>query len=211
MLLQGIRQNNNQAVVSQPDAVEEMTDRERKESDLNSAAMMNRFLQSVERRAFVTARMATQDEEEALDIVQDAMLKLAQKYGNRPESEWGALFNTILHSRINDWYRRRTVRNRWRVFFGVDSEGNDQAPDEKIPQTLFPEPERQMSSDMLGEHLSHLIGNLPLRQQQALILRAWEGYNISQTAQIMKCSEGSVKTHYSRAIHGLRESLGEYQ
>lgn len=211
MLLSGIRQNNNQAAVSQPEAVDEIIIRERKESDLNSAAVMNRFLQEVERRAFVTARLATQDEEEALDIVQDTMLKLVQKYGDRPEAEWGALFNTILHSRINDWYRRRTVRNRWRVFFGADNEGNEQTPDEKVPQTQFPEPERQISSDMLGEHLSQLISNLPLRQQQALLLRAWEGYNISQTAQIMKCSEGSVKTHYSRAVHGLRERLGEYQ
>ena len=172
---------------------------------------MNRFLQGVERRAFVTARMATQDEDEALDIVQDAMLKLAQKYVNRPEAEWGALFNTILHSRINDWYRRRTVRNRWRVFFGIDNEGNESAAEDKVPQTQFPEPERQMSSDLLGEQLNQLIGKLPVRQQQALILRAWEGYNISQTARIMKCSEGSVKTHYSRAVHGLREKLGEYQ
>jgi len=209
--MQGIGQGDSQAVVSQTGAVDKMTGRERKESDLNSAAMMNCFLQDVERRAFITARMATQDEEEALDIVQDAMLKLAQKYADRPKSEWGALFNTILHSKINDWYRRRTVRNRWRVFFGVDAEGNQQTPDEKVPQTQFPEPERQMSSDLLGEHLSQLIGKLPVRQQQALMLRAWEGYNIAQTAQIMKCSEGSVKTHYSRAIHGLREKLGEYQ
>lgn len=215
MLLTGIQQNNeqvsNQAVVSQSETVGRIAGRERKESDLNSAAVMNRFLQGVERRAFVTARMATQDEDEALDIVQDAMFKLAQKYANRPEAEWGALFNTILHSRINDWYRRRAVRNRWRVFFGMDNEGNESAPEDKVPQTQFPEPERQMSSDLLGEQLNQLIGKLPVRQQQALILRAWEGYNISQTAQIMKCSEGSVKTHYSRAVHGLRERLGEYQ
>lgn len=211
MSSQGTRYKNTQAVVSQSGAVDEITSRERKESDLNSAAMMNRFLQGVERRAFITARMATKDEEEALDIVQDAMLKLAQKYGSRPEAEWGALFNTILHSRINDWYRRRTVRNRWRVFFGADAEGNEVTPDEKVPQTQFPEPERQMSSDLLGEQLSQLIDKLPLRQQQALILRAWEGYNISQTAKIMKCSEGSVKTHYSRAVHGLRDRLGDYK
>ena len=197
--------------MSQSEIVDGAIGRERKESDLNSAAMMNCFLQGVERRAFVTARMATQDEDEALDIVQDAMLKLAQNYSNRSEAEWGALFNTILHSKINDWYRRRTVRNRWRVFFGLDSDGNESSPDEKVPQTQFPEPERQMSSDLLGEQLNQLIGKLPVRQQQALILRAWEGYNISQTAEIMKCSEGSVKTHYSRAVHGLREKLGEYQ
>lgn len=211
MLLSGIRQNSHQTAVSQSDAVDELISREQKESDLNSAAVMHRFLQSVERRAFITARMATQDEEEALDIVQDAMLKLAQKYSKRPEAEWGALFNTILHSKINDWHRRRTVRNRWRVFFGKDSEGNEASPEDKVAQTQFPEPERQMDSDLLGEKLNQLISMLPLRQQQALILRAWEGYNISQTAKIMNCSEGSVKTHYSRAIHGLRKKLGEHQ
>ncbi|MEZ5478255.1 MAG: RNA polymerase sigma factor [Thiolinea sp.] len=186
--------------------------RERKESDLNSAIAMNHFLQKVERRAFVTARMATQDGEEALDIVQDAMLKLAQKYPDRPETEWGALFNSILHSRINDWYRRRSVRNRWRVFWGGnDREDNDLPLEEQMPQTLFPEPERQMNSDALGECLGELIGQLPLRQQQAIVLRAWEGYDISQTAQIMQCSEGSVKTHYSRAVHVLRQKLGDYR
>nr|CAA6810994.1 MAG: RNA polymerase sigma factor [uncultured Thiotrichaceae bacterium] len=171
---------------------------------------MDHFLKSVERRAFVTARIATKDEEEALDIVQDAMLKLVQKYGDRPESEWGPLFHSILHSKIHDWYRRSTVRNRWRVFFGLDSDDRYDSPDERVPQTQFPEPDHQMSSDSLGEHLSGLIEQLPLRQQQAIILRAWEGYNIAETSKIMKCSEGSVKTHYSRAIHAMREKLGDY-
>lgn len=184
--------------------------REQKEHGLKPQIEMDHFLKGVERRAFVTARIATKDGEEALDIVQDAMLKLVQKYGDRPESEWGALFNSILHSKIHDWYRRSTVRNRWRVFFGLNSDGRMDSPDERVPQTQFPEPDHQMSSDLLGEHLNDLIAQLPLRQQQALILRAWEGYNIAQTAKIMKCSEGSVKTHYSRAIHALREKLGGY-
>ncbi|PIE00964.1 MAG: RNA polymerase sigma factor [Thiothrix nivea] len=171
---------------------------------------MEQFLETVERRAFVTARIATQDEEEALDIVQDAMLKLVQKYGDRAESEWGALFNSILHSKIYDWYRRRRVRHRWRVFWGQENDDWSDSPDERVAQVLFPEPDHQISSDMLGEHLSGLIADLPLRQQQALILRAWEGYSIAETAGIMGCSEGSVKTHYSRAIHGLREKLGDY-
>jgi RNA polymerase sigma-70 factor (ECF subfamily) len=190
--------------------VERVWSRELKEHDLKPQLSIEQFLESVERRAFVTARIATHDGEEALDIVQDAMLKLVQKYGDRSESEWGALFNSILHSKINDWYRRRSVRNRWRVFFGLDSDDRSESPDERVPQTQFPEPEHQMSSDMLGEHLNGLIAGLPLRQQQALILRAWEGYNTAETARIMGCSQGSVKTHYSRAIHVLREKLGDY-
>lgn len=170
---------------------------------------MDRFLKEVERRAFITARISTRDEEEALDIVQDAMMKLVQKYGDRSESEWRALFTSILHSKIYDWYRRRSVRNRWRVFFGLDYDGRIEAPDERVPQTQFPEPDHQLSSDLLGERLNELISALPLRQKQALILRAWEGYDIAQTAKIMKCSEGSVKTHYSRATHKLREQLGD--
>ena len=172
---------------------------------------MNDFLQRVERRAFLTARMATHDGEDALDIVQDAMLKLATKYIDRPEAEWGPLFNSILHSRINDWYRRRTVRNRWRVFLGNGEAAEDVSVEEQVAQTTFPEPEQQLYSDRLGGRLVQLVGQLPLRQQQAFLLRAWEGYSIAQTAQIMKCSEGSVKTHYSRAVSYLQGKLGEYQ
>ncbi len=178
---------------------------------------MNRFLEEVEKRAFLTARMATQDVEEALDIVQDAMLALVQKYSERPQAEWGALFNSILHNKINDWYRRTQVRNRWRVWlngFQSNSDGekvNISEPEEWVEQTLFPNPEAQAQLDILGERLLNLIANLPLRQQQALILRAWEGYDIAQTADIMQCSKGSVKTHYSRAIHSLREKLGDYR
>lgn len=84
---------------------------------LDGAARLEHFLKEVSRRAFVVARLATQDEEDALDIVQDALFKLVQNYSSHPHGEWGALFHTILHSRIHDWHRRQKVRNRWRVFF----------------------------------------------------------------------------------------------
>ncbi len=186
--------------------------REIKERELNSAALINHFLQSVERRAFVTARMATRNDDDALDLVQDAMLGLVQNYTGRPDTEWGALFHSILHSKINDWHRRQTVRNRWRVFLpgNISEDSVDLEPDEWVAQTQFPEPDRQMQNDLLGEELVSLIEQLPLRQQQAVVLRAWEGYSIAQTAHIMQCSEGSVKTHFSRAVHGLREKLGDY-
>lgn len=183
-----------------------------KEHDLNSAARMNNFLQGVERRAFITARLATKDDEEALDIVQDAMFKLVQKYSGRSDDELGALFHTILNSKINDWYRRQQVRNRWRVFFrpaSSDSEDKDMEPENRVPQTQFLEPEKSALNGELSEQLTGAVAQLPLRQQQALVLRAWEGYDIAQTADIMKCSQGSVKTHYSRAIHSLREKLGD--
>ncbi|HRJ93152.1 MULTISPECIES: RNA polymerase sigma factor [unclassified Thiothrix] len=179
---------------------------------LASMARMNSFLRGVEHRAFVIARLATQDDEEALDIVQDAMFKLVQKYSSHSDGEWGALFHAILHSRINDWHRRQKVRNRWRVFFfRSDDDEDDFSPEENIAQTQFPEPEEQVLQAEMSKTMLNAVGTLPLRQQQALLLRAWEGYDIAETAKIMKCSEGSVKTHYSRAIHSLREKLGEYQ
>ncbi|QQZ31019.1 RNA polymerase sigma factor [Thiothrix subterranea] len=190
---------------------------ERLESDshendgLNNAARLDQFLKEVSRRAFVVARLATQDEEEALDIVQDALFKLVQKYSGHPHGEWGALFHTILHSRINDWHRRQTVRNRWRVFFSSKDDEEDIDVAEQAVQTQFLEPERQLLQDEMSVLMQIAIGQLPLRQQQALLLRGWEGYDIAETAQIMKCSEGSVKTHYSRAVHSLREKLGDYQ
>lgn len=176
------------------------------------AAKLDSFLRSVERRAFVVARLATQDEEEALDIVQDAMFKLVQKYSGHDEAEWGALFHSILHSRINDWHRRQTVRNRWRVFFfRGDDDDEETVPEDLIAQTQFLEPEQQILQDEMSVVVQGIIGQLPLRQQQALLLRAWEGYDIGETATIMNCSQGSVKTHYSRAIHSLRKKLEEYQ
>lgn len=183
-----------------------------RERNLTATARMNNFLRGVERRAFVIARLVTQNEDEALDIVQDAMFKLAQKYSSHPEEEWGALFHAILHSRINDWHRRQKVRNRWRVFFFAHDDEDDDTlkPEDQVAQTLFLEPEKQVLNDEMSATLLSVVGELPLRQQQALLLRAWEGYDIAETAKIMGCSEGSVKTHYSRAIHSLREKLGDH-
>lgn len=177
---------------------------------MDTTTRLNNFLREVERRAFVTARLATQNEDEAMDIVQDAMFKLVQKYSNYPATEWGALFHAILHSRINDWHRRQRVRNRWRVFlFGEDDDETSEVHDQ-VAQTQFVEPEPQLLQQEMGKLMQIAIGELPLRQQQALLLRAWEGYDIAETAKIMQCSPGSVKTHYSRAIHSLREKLGDY-
>jgi RNA polymerase sigma-70 factor (ECF subfamily) len=138
-------------------------------------------------------------------------LKLVQRYSQCSEAEWAPLFHTILQSKINDWHRRQQVRNRWRVFFNHDADDEDHSDlEELVAQDVFLEPERQLAVEELNGRLLQVIGQLPLRQQQALILRAWEGYDITQTAQIMKCSEGSVKTHYSRAVHNLREKLEDF-
>lgn len=180
------------------------------DSTLDSTRDLDRFLAAVERRAFVTARIATGNAEDALDIVQDAMLGLAQRYANRPAQEWGALFQTILQSRIRDWYRRSRVRNRFRVWFSRDDEDSND-PIAELPDGNEPGPERRIGGTRAMSVLEAALHRLPLRQQQAFMLRAWEGLDTRDTARTMGCSEGSVKTHYSRACEALREVLKDYQ
>ena len=155
------------------------------------------------------AEIATGSKDDALDILQDAMFKLAEKYVGRDPGEWGPLFTTILQSRIKDWYRRNQVRNRFRSWFSsMDEESVDpiqQAEDEKART-----PEQLLQADRRVDELDQALHELPLRQQQAFLLRTWEGYSVEETATVMKCSAGSVKTHYSRAVHSLRERLGSH-
>lgn len=210
MLVQGIQQQGFVSGDKLATLSGQLGSKEAKEHGLSSSMTMNHFLASVEKRAFVTARLATQNEEDALDIVQDAMLGLVQNYSQHPQIEWGALFHSVLHSKINDWYRRRQVRQRWRVFFADSNEADNlPEPDELVAQTQFLEPDQQLQNDELSQRLVEVIGKLPLRQQQALILRAWEGYDIAETAKIMGCSEGSVKTHLARAMRQMRDYLGD--
>lgn len=153
------------------------------------------------------AEIATGDPDEALDLVQEAMLKLVQHYASRDESEWGPLFHRILQSRIRDWYRRTRVRNQWRRWFSSAGEEESDDPLETIPDTGQPDPSTQVAYKQAAVALDAALRELPLRQQQAFLLRAWEGLDVAETARTMGCSEGSVKTHYSRAIHTLRKRL----
>jgi RNA polymerase sigma-70 factor (ECF subfamily) len=150
-------------------------------------------------------------DDEALDIVQDAMMKLAQRYSNRDTSEWGPLFHRILQSKIRDWYRRAKVRNKWRGWLGssYQREDDDTDPIEQVPDLSARAPEQELETQQNLEILEVAIGNLPARQQQAFILRSWEGLDVAQTANAMGCSTGSVKTHYSRALQFLRSKLDD--
>jgi RNA polymerase sigma-70 factor, ECF subfamily len=179
------------------------------ETTLESKQALDRFLAGVERRAFFTARAATRNSEEALDIVQDAMLKLVQHYATRAEQEWGPLFHQILQRRIYDWYRRNKVRNRWRHWFSreEEEEGN---PIENQPDPTAIDPLRASTNNRMLAALEAAVARLPLRQQQAFLLRTWEGLDVEQTARAMKCSAGSVKTHYFRALQNLREQLQDH-
>ncbi|MEQ8954786.1 MAG: RNA polymerase sigma factor [Gammaproteobacteria bacterium] len=179
------------------------------DSKLDTKALLDTFLQSVQARAYRIAQIAVGNSEDALDLVQDAMFKLVEKYSDRPEAEWTPLFYRILNSRIHDFYRRNQVRNRHRSWLGsYDEDGED--PVQTAPDPAAQSPEQNSLTAQSMDRLQDVLAQLPLRQQQAFLLRAWEGLDVRQTAAVMECAEGSVKTHYSRAIHSLREQLGEH-
>ena len=172
---------------------------------------LNQFLAGVELKAFKIAQTALRHEDDALDAVQDAMLQLARAYAQRPEQEWKPLFYRILENRIRDMQRRRTVRGRviaWLPFRGGD--GDDEEPD-PIAQAPSPEPQpvKRLELDEAVGALEKALAALPRRQQQAFLLRALEGLDVAATAAAMGCSEGSVKTHYFRAVQALRAQLGD--
>jgi RNA polymerase sigma-70 factor (ECF subfamily) len=174
-----------------------------REIPLEKHGAINGFLAGAEKRAFRFAVVATGNRDEALDIVQDAMIKLVQRDRDRPDSEWGALFQCILQSRIRDWYRRRKTRSA--VFGWLDSVGFSQWV-ENIGGG--DRPEDLIEGNEVLSDLERAVHALPLRQQQALILRVWEEYDVAETARIMGCSQGSVKTHLSRAMSALRAAIG---
>ncbi len=175
---------------------------------------MDHFLAGAETRAYRLAWIATGDREEALDIVQDAMLRLVKGYAARPAGEWGPLFQRILQSVIRDWYRRQAVRNRWRRWLGRGDEDEDTAGDDPLQTRIAdsrPGPDGEQRAQAAVAALDAALHALPLRQQQAFLLRQWEGLGVAETAAAMGCSEGSVKTHLSRAIHALREKLEDHR
>ncbi|MBI3774255.1 MAG: RNA polymerase sigma factor [Gammaproteobacteria bacterium] len=170
---------------------------------------LDAFLAQVERRAYRMALIATRQRDDALDIVQDAMFKLVRSYAHKPEAEWTPLFYRVLQTCILDWSRRRKVRNLWqRVLGGHDDDGED--PFALVPDSVHATPDHRVAQTAAMDALERALAQLPLRQHQAFLLRVWEGMDTAQTAQAMGCSEGSVKTHYSRAVHALRELLEEH-
>ena len=182
----------------------------REEVCLDGAGRLDRFLAEVERPAFRIAQMALRDRDEALDVVQDAMLHLAQSYGARPDGEWRPLFYRILYNGIRDRQRRRAVRSR---LFGLLPGSGNRDEDEGDPLERIagdsPDPARQLMNDEAMARLELALAALPARQQEAFALRCLQGMDVAETAAAMGCSEGSVKTHYFRALQSLRAALGE--
>jgi RNA polymerase sigma-70 factor (ECF subfamily) len=186
----------------------------KKGSPLASPNELAEFLASVERRAYKQALFAVRESENALDIVQDSMLKLAEKYGAKPAAEWPMLFQRILQNTIRDFYRRQKVRSLWVTLFSSLSAGREDDDSDPL-ETLAVEdpsgsrggPADQLEQSQVVEIIEKELQRLPARQRQAFLLRYWEELDVAETAAVMGCSEGSVKTHCSRAAHALAAAL----
>ncbi len=169
----------------------------------------------MERRAFKQAVYAVREEQAALDIVQDAMLRLAEKYGARPGAELPMLFQRILQNAIRDWFRRQKVRSSWMTLFSAllpeRSEGGDPDPLETLAaageSNLEEPPSAILERTQVIEIIEQELRKLPARQREAFLMRYWEELDVTDTARAMGCSEGSVKTHCSRAAHALAAAL----
>jgi RNA polymerase sigma-70 factor (ECF subfamily) len=188
--------------------------RENKDPPLATRTELSAFLAGVERRAFKQALFAVRDEEAALDIVQDAMLRLAEKYGAKPPEELPLLFQRILQNAIRDYFRRRKVRSLWTTLLsslGARHEDDDSDPLETLEAEAGPthekSPPEQLEQAQVLEIIEKEIRKLPARQREAFLLRYWEELDVAETAAVMGCSEGSVKTHCSRATHALAAAL----
>lgn len=181
---------------------------------LATAKELADFLASVERRAFKQAVFAIQEEEAALDAVQDAMLKLAENYAARPAAELPLLFQRILQNGIRDHFRRQKVRSTWTTrlsSLGLGGEDDDADPLEALEveddANVKASPADQLEQAEVMAVIEEAIKALPERQREAFLLRYWEEFDVSETARAMGCSEGSVKTHCSRATHALAKIL----
>ena len=169
---------------------------------------LDAFLRDVSRRARLTAELATRDREESEDIVQEAMLTLVAKYRNHDPSSWGPLFHRILHSRLMDHFRRESRRKKWFTWLDPMDDAGEEDPWQHIPDQVDTNPVTLLQRADNMDTVLDAVGNLPFRQQQAFLLRAWEGLDTAQTAEVMGCAEGSVKTHYFRALNSIRAKLG---
>ena len=179
---------------------------------LQKKRQLNQFLAEIERRALRIAEIGVRDRDEALDLVQDAMIKLVRNYSERSNDEWTPLFYRILQNGVRDWHRRQAVRNRVMVWVGrKPSDENDYDPVAAAPDPIGRAPDEELSNSEAMQGVESAVRDLPRRQREAFMLRMFEGLDVAGTAVAMGCSEGSVKTHYSRAVHSLRETLDEYR
>ncbi len=173
---------------------------------LDNSQALGKFLSGMERRAFRRAHIATANREDALDIVQDTMVALVSKYAQKDPAEWELLFHRILSRRIIDWHRHSKIRQKLGFLFSTEQD-IEELPELEDSHALDPAQHVQIGQSM--QILDALLQELPLKQQQVFLLRAWEGLNEKETARAMACSVGTVKTHYSRARNYLKDRLQE--
>jgi RNA polymerase sigma-70 factor (ECF subfamily) len=177
--------------------------------ELMTSRALEQFLSSVEKRAFKIAQLGLRNDDDALDAVQDAMMKLVQSYATRSSEEWRPLFYRILANGIRDMQRRRTVRGRIMAWLPQRADEDEESDPVAQAPSAEPTPPRRLELDEAIGALEAAIAALPPRQQQAFLLRNFEGLDVAETASAMGCSEGSVKTHYFRALEALRARLGD--
>jgi RNA polymerase sigma-70 factor (ECF subfamily) len=188
--------------------------RRRRRPPLATQKELSDFLVQVERRAFKTCVFAVHDEHSALDIVQDSMLRLAEKYSGKPAQELPPLFQRILQNAIRDHFRRQKVRTTWTTVLsglGLGGEDDDADPLESLAveetDNVPASPADRLEQSQVMAAIEEAVRDLPDRQREAFLLRYWEELDVSETAKAMGCSEGSVKTHCSRATHALSKIL----
>lgn len=169
---------------------------------------MEQFLSSVQNSGYRMAQLATKNTDDALELVQESMLQLVKRYKGKPDNELRILFYRILSSRITDWYRKKAFRRQFKKIFSAESysEGD---PIQQLASDQQLGVDTQVENNHLLSKLTDALQQLSTRQHQAFVLRAWQGFNVKETATIMKCSTGSVKTHYSRALLSLKKQLGD--
>ena len=173
------------------------------------------FLKETEKKSYRHILFSVKDEQAALDIVQDAMLKLAEKYSHKPAEELPLIFQRILQNTMRDYFRRQKVRNAWVTLISAFSTKENQEDTDDLLETLANEngsndvqsPADLLEQSQITKLIEEAIETLPARQREAFLLRYWEELDVNETATVMGCSEGSVKTHCSRAVHALAEKL----
>ena len=172
------------------------------------------FLKSVDKRAFKRTMYMVRDEDAALDIVQDSMIRLAEKYADRPAAELPLLFQRILSNATMDWFRRQKVRNA--VLQNMSDFDTDAGEGDFDLLESLESADGMLGSESAADVVSRTqtlqlieeqISALPTRQREAFLLRYWEELDVAETASVMGCTVGSVKTHCSRAVHALAKAL----
>ena len=166
--------------------------------------LLNQFFILHEKKAYVIAFMSLRNQDDALDVVQDVMIKFVVKYKNKKQADWSSLFFRMIQNRITDFHRQNTKKKKYFGVIGHDYSDNiiEQVSDRNYVSAL-----KQIDNNMKIANLQKSLTALPQRQLQAFICRIWEGLSVAQTAKSMKCSQGSVKTHLFRALNQIRSQF----